>query len=205
MKAVARAVAVLVVSLASLASLTANAATVVSTWPLGQTPTLVTNINGPANAQQTSFTGYVAGPYNYVLLPLTVTQTGTYTATSSTTNVLNTTWILNGIFSPSPVAPATPLANFIVAVLALNTNPKVGTFTGFNLVAGQQYSVLVAFNSGSTPVDVSTFTINGPGGSCITLGSSTNCSRVPTLDSWALLLLALLAMGAGMLHMRRRR
>jgi hypothetical protein len=55
------------------------------------TTTLTTNINGPADAQQTSFTGYISGPYRYALHVFTVDQTGVYTATSTTSDVVNTT------------------------------------------------------------------------------------------------------------------
>ena len=163
--------------------------TVTNIWPAGQTPTLVTNINGPADAQQTSFTGYVAGPCNYVLVPFKVDVSGVYTATSTTTNVLNTTWFLNGLFSPSNTAPSTPLSNFIVAVLAVNGTPKTGTFTGVSLTAGQQYSVLVAFNTGSTSGDLSTITITGPG--CIAIGANVCSSAVPGLSPFGLVLLVL--------------
>ncbi len=133
--------------------------------------TQVTNINGPSNAQQTSFTGYTGGgPYQYMVYPFTVSVSGVYTASSTTTHVVNTTWILGGIFSPSPTAPATPLSAFIVAVLSGGGNPATGNFTGFSLVAGQQYSVLVAFNIGSVPGDQSVFTMSGPG--CIAFGTS---------------------------------
>ena len=180
----------LTVLVLSLVSHSAAAVTVTNIWPVGQTATLVTNINGPANAQQTSFTGYVAGPYNYVLVPFTVDVSGVYTATSTTTNVLNTTWFLNGLFSPSNTAPSTPLGNFIVAVLAVNSTPKIGTFTGVSLTAGQQYSVLVAFNTGSTSGDLSTITIDGPG--CTAIGSNTCASRpIPGLSPLGLVLLML--------------
>jgi hypothetical protein len=184
--------AALSVLLLSLSGQRASAETVSGIWPPGQIGTTVTNITGPANGQQTSFTGYVAGPYNYILLPMTVDLSGVYTATSSTTNVVNTTWVLNGIFSPHPVAPTTPLGDLIVAVLSLNGTPKTGTFTGINLVAGQQYSVLVAFNTGSTSGDLSTFTINGPG--CVAIGNNTCAPRIPTLSP-VMMVLLVLAMG----------
>ncbi|QJR15102.1 fibronectin type III domain-containing protein [Usitatibacter palustris] len=169
MKSFTRALAVLAVSLLSLH---ANAVTTIvnEAWPAGQVRTLVTNINGPINGQQTSFTGYTAGPYNYVLWPFKVTQTGVYTATAATTGVaVNTTWFLNGFFSPSNTAPTTPLSSFIVAVLSLQSaSPYVGTFTGMTFTAGQQYSILVAFNSNSIVGDFATVAITGPG--CVIIG-----------------------------------
>jgi len=133
------------------------------TWPAGQVKTLTTNITGPANAQQTSFTGN-SGPWNYVLYKFTVPVSGTYTATSTTTTVTNTTWFVTGIFIPNNTALGNPFTDFIVAVLATGAAPGSGSFTGVALVTGQQYSVLVAFNTGSTAGDLSTLTITGPGG-----------------------------------------
>lgn len=211
MKAVARTLAVLAVFAVSFVSQTASAqdggtnpATVSASWPAGQVQTITTNITGPSNGQQTTFTA-TSGPWNYVIYPLTVTVSGVYTATSTTTTVVNTTWIVNGIYQPTNTPPLlTPLSAHIVAVLS--NGAGTGTFTGFNLVAGHQYSVLVAFNTGSTPAAVSTFSIAGPAGTCIAIGGLT-CprARVPTLSPWALLLLAVLAMGAGLHHMRTRR
>lgn len=153
----------------------AGTATVTNIWSPGQTPTEVPNIPSPPNTQQASFTGYTGGgPYNYALLPFTVDATGVYTATSTTTNVVNTTWFLNGLFSPSAVAPSTPLGNFIAGVLG--STGRTGDFTGVPLTAGQQYSVLVAFNIGGSSGDISTFTISGPG--CIAIGSYT-CTIAP--------------------------
>lgn len=145
-----------------------QAATVTVTGSLtaGSGSTRTTNITGPANGQQTTFTGS-SGPWRFVLYPFTVNTTGTYTATSTTTHVVNTTWIVNGIFTPNSVALSTPLSSHIVAVLS---NGSTGTFTGFSLTAGQQYSVLVAFNSGSVDGDQSVFTISGPG--CIAIGGA---------------------------------
>lgn len=168
--------------------------------------TLVTNIVSPGNTQSTTFTGYTAGPYNYSLYTFSVDQSGVYTATSTTTNVLNTTWVLNGLFSPSSTAPATPLSAFIISVLALNTTPKVGTFNGFNLTAGNTYTVLVAYNTGATPgVDASTFTITGPG-NIADCGGATCAAAVPTTSEWTLILMGLLlAASAGVVIQRRYR
>lgn len=154
---------------ACILATTAYAGTATVTGPASPTPTAVTNINGPSNGQQTSFTGYTGGgPYKYIIYPFTVNASGTYTATSSTSSVVNTTWILNGIFSPHNTAPGTPLSAYIVAVLS--NNSRTGSFTGFSLTAGQQYSVLVAFNTGATTSDQSVFTISGPG--CIAIGGA---------------------------------
>ncbi len=148
----------------------AGTSTVSGTLSAGAPATKATNINGPSNAQQTSFTGYTSGPWQYFVYPFTVSTSGIYTASSTTTHVTNTTWILGGIFSPSATAPATSLSSFIVAVLAGGAGPYTGNFTGVSLVAGQQYSVLVAFNTGNVPGDQSIFSMSGPG--CIAFGTS---------------------------------
>lgn len=179
MKAIAHVVAFLLVWLVSPAA-HAVTTTVTGTWPSGQTQTLTTNITGPANAQQTSFTG-TTGPWNYVLYPFQVTQTGSYTATSTTTNVTNTTWFLNGTFTPSNTTLITPLSNFIVAVLATGAAPGSGTFAARTYTAGQQYSVLVAFNTGSTSGDLSTLTITGPG--CVVISTNTCTPTEPQSPS----------------------
>ncbi len=149
----------------------AGTATVTGALTAGSGTTRSTNITGPQNGQQTTFTG-TSGPWRFILYPFTVSTTGTYTATSTTTHVVNTTWIVNGIFSPNSAALSTPLSAHIVAVLSgnLSNNSATGTFTGFSLTAGQQYSVLVAFNSGSVDGDQSVFSMSGPG--CIAIGGA---------------------------------
>jgi len=166
-------------------SASAGTATSSGIWPAGQTPTRVPNIAG-AGVQNTTFTGYTGGgPYNYRLYTFTVDTTGSYTATSTTTNVVNTTWFLNGTFSPDPVAPATPIGNFIVGVFS--GAGRIATFTNVPLVAGQPYTILVAFNTGGASGDLSTVTINGPG--CIALAGSVCAGAVgiPTLSEWSLI------------------
>ena len=190
-----------------LCSGAAQAGTATVTGTASPDKTLVTNINGPANAQQTSFTGYNGGgPYHYQLHPFTVDQSGIYTATSTTSNVINTTWILNGVFAPDPVAPATPLNAYIVAVLAPGSPSNTGVFTGFNLTAGTQYTALVAYNTGATPgVSTNSFTISGPG--CIQIGAQTcaPAAPIPTLSEWAMILLGVALAGAATLTINRRR
>lgn len=189
---------------ASLIAGAAYAGTATVTGTASTDQTKVTNINGPANAQQTSFTGYADGPYHYQLHPFKVDQTGVYTATSVTPDVLNTTWIVQGLFLPDPVAPATPLSAHIVAVLANGPSPYTGAFTGINLTAGVQYTALVAYNTGATPgVSTNTFTISGPG--CIQIGGQVCAASVPTTTEWTMILLAILLAGGAALTIHRRR
>jgi len=173
------------VSLAMAGAASAGTSTDSGTWPPGQVPTLVPNIPTPANTQGTTFTGYTGGgPYNYKLYTFTVNQSGTYTATSTTGPSINTTWFLNGTFSPSNTAPTTPLSNFIVGVLAGSAGAGVftGNFTSVNLVAGQQYTMFVAYNLGSVTGELSTVSITGPG--CISLGATSCATPIPTLSQW---------------------
>ena len=181
------------------------AATATSSWPAGQAKTEVTNINGPGNAQQTSFTSFGGGgPYNYVMYPFTVTATGNYTATSTTGPSVNTTWFVKGIYSAG-TPTATPLSDFIVAVLAVSPSAGVwtGTFTSVPLVAGQQYTMLVAYNVTSVAGEVSTVTIDGPG--CVAIGSNVCApASIPTLSVWGMLLMAISMVVAGVFTIRRK-
>ena len=164
------------------------------------------NLPYPENSQGTTFTGYTGGgPYLYTLHMFTVDQTGVYTATSTTSDTINTTWILNGQFSPNFAAnPATPLGNFIVGVLSPGS--RVGTFTGFNLTAGQTYTALVAYNITATSgVSNNTFVITGPGDIADCSGGV--CPQpIPTTSEWTLILIGLLlAAGAAVVLQRRYR
>lgn len=178
-----------------------RAATATGTFPPGQ-QTRTTNITGPANFQQTTFTG-TSGPWNYVMYPFTVNASGNYTASSTTATSVNTTWFVRGIFSPNPAALSTPLADHIVAVLAGGGGPPfTGTFTSVPLVAGQQYTMLVAYNVGSVPGELSTVTINGPG--CVAIGINRCSESIPTLSEWGLLIMSAVMALAGVVTIRRR-
>lgn len=153
-------------------SVLADTATINSSWSSPQ-KTMVPNIPTPAGTLGTTFTSY-SNNYNYTLLPFTVDATGTYTATSTTTNVTNTTWFLTGLFSPSasPTTPSTSISNFFAGVFAGSSAPYTSTFSGLSLTAGTTYSVLVAFNIGGTiAADGLTLVINGPG--CIAISTKT--------------------------------
>jgi hypothetical protein len=102
-----------------------------------------------------------------------------------------------------PGAPSTPLSAYIVAVLSPGAT-RTGTFTGFNLTAGQTYTALVAYNIGATAgVSSNTFVITGPGN--ITECPGGVCVQpVPTTSEWTLILIGmLLAAGAAVWIQRR--
>jgi fibronectin-binding autotransporter adhesin len=133
------------------------------------TATKSPNISAGLN---TNFTGYVSGPWNYSLYSFTVTESGTYTASSTTSPVVNTTFFLTGLFSPSSTAPTTPIGNFFASDFSGTTTT---TFSNLALVAGTTYSVLIAYNTGGTQAtDAFTFTMNGPG--CAAFQSVNSCA-----------------------------
>lgn len=169
------------------------------------TSSTVPNI-APPGVQNTTFNTNAIGPFNYAAFPFTVDQAGTYTATSRTPIFQNTTFFLKGIFTPGTPTP-TPLVNFLVSVYSGNAAPlHTATFdgTGLNLVPGQQYTALVAFNENTpTPTDAVTLTITGPG--CIAIGANT-CSAaasVPTLSEWGMMMLLVLLGLTGFYQVRR--
>lgn len=126
-----------------------------------------------AAGQNTNFTSCNTGPWNYKLYTFTVDTTGTYTASVVTGATLNTTFFLQGTYTPSttPCAPSV-YSRFLVSSLATGS-PRTATFTGIGLTlqAGVQYSVLIAFDFptvGSQP-----FTLNMSGPGCIAIGTHT--------------------------------
>jgi len=133
--------------------------------------------NIAAGVQNTSFNTCSNGPYDYAVVPFTVDTAGTYTATSTTPTVENTTFFLSGTFSPSTTACAPSVySRFLVSVYSGTIVPHTSTFngTGLALQAGVQYSVLVAFNHNGTGSEPFTLTMNGPG--CIAMGNNT-CAK----------------------------
>lgn len=119
----------------------------------------------PVYSLITNFTSYT-GPFPYFLHPFTVGVSGTYTITL-TSSVSNGFYVLKGNFDPTTGTPSTPLSNFLAFKQAL-TN----TSYSLNLDAGQPYSVLEIFSSGTSAVNL---TITGPG--CVSFTS--NCGFVP--------------------------
>jgi len=172
----------------------------------GPVTTFVPTITG---GLVTNFTGYTynSGPWNYALQTFTVSQTGVYTASLTTTPHLNTTFFLNGTFAPG-ASPSTPISNFIAELLASNiggTNYN-SSFTNLNLVAGQQYSILIAFDVQGLP-NSDTFTLDMSGPGCIAIGSNTcqSAGSIPTLSEWGLVALICMLGVLGMYQFRRNK
>jgi hypothetical protein len=123
-----------------------------------------------------------------------------------TTTVQNTTWFLNGLFTPgSP--PSTPIGNFFAAFYSgpATAGQYLDNFSNLSLIAGQQYTVLVAYNEEGTAGEPSTVTITGPG--CIAIGSNTCAAApapVPALSEWGWVALAAMVVAIGMVYSRRR-
>lgn len=186
----------------SVSPVLAGTATVTGS-PLATSST-VPNI-APPGIQNTTFNTNNIGPFNYAVFTFTVDQAGIYTATSRTPIFQNTTFFLKGIFTPGTPTP-TLLTNFLVSVYSGNAAPlHTATFdgTGLNLVPGQQYSALVAFNENTpTPIDAVTLTITGPG--CIAIGANTcSAASVPTISEWTMMILLTLLGMTGFYQIRR--
>ncbi len=164
--------------------------------------TLVPNIPPVAGVERTTFTSYSGnGSYGYAILPFTVTQSGAYSASVTTTEVTNTAWFLTGSFSPSapPTAPSTPLGDFFAAVFAGTTAPYTDSFTNLSLTAGTQYSLLIAFNTGGSP-NIETYSVSMTGPGCTNIGSNVCVvTPVPTLSVSTMILYALAIATVGVL------
>ncbi|WP_175425739.1 autotransporter outer membrane beta-barrel domain-containing protein [Trinickia violacea] len=138
------------------------------------TSSLTPSIPFPANTVNTSFSSYGGFAWNYSLYSFTVTQSGTYSATATTSPVINTTYFLTGTYSPSTTSPSTPIGHFFASELATGT-PHSATFPFLSLTAGTTYSLLIAYNTGGTQAaDRFTFTMSGPG--CAAFQSVNSCS-----------------------------
>lgn len=190
----------LLVTLAPAAS--AGTATASGNWVAGTpTQTMTPEIPTPAGTQRTTFTGPNSGPYGYTLLPFTVNQSGTYSATVTVNGSVHTSWFLSGLFTPNSTALATPLSSFFAGIFS-SANPGTGNFTSLNLVAGQQYTWLIAY--GTTPGGLNySATLTGPG--CIAIGTNTcTTAAIPTLSTWGIIaLISMMAVGS-FLTLRRR-
>lgn len=166
------------------------AATATGSFASGDPTSVVPTIPQPGGTQQTSFTLYNGGTYHFVAYPFTVDTTGIYSATASTPVSENTTFFLTGLFSPG-TPPSTPIGNFFAGVYSGSIKSGgvfLDNFSNLSLVAGQQYTALVAYNVGALAGEVSTVTLTGPG--CIAIGSNTCAVSTPTLSEWALAMFA---------------
>lgn len=156
-------------------SVWADTVTATGGWSAGQAKSITPII---VIGQNWNITSYAAGnSWNYTLYPFFVGTNGTYSATVTTSPVVNTTFLLRGLFSPSSVPnPATPIGNFITSSFS---GGNTASLTNLPLTAGQQYTFLVAYNiGGSAATDISTLTITGIG--CINFGTTYQCSRYIT-------------------------
>lgn len=125
------------------------------------------SIAGGTNTNLTSYSS--SFQWRYTLYSFDVDTTGTYSVSATTSPVVNTMYVLNGTFTPSSTfPPATPISQFI----ASNFSGTNTTVLSLQLVQGQTYSVLVAYNTGGTNYSV-VLTFNGAG--CVNVHLNT-CS-----------------------------
>lgn len=169
--------------------------------PASTTLTYAPSISAGINTNITTYSS--SFKWIYALYPFTVTQTGTYTASSTTTDVVNTTFFLTGTFTPSSTfPPSTPISNFFISDFS---GGLTASFPTLNLTAGTQYSVLVAFNQttpGSYPYQV-TLNFDGPG--CVSIGNNTCAVATGApISPWVIILMALLLAATGLVALRLR-
>lgn len=141
--------------------------------------------------------------WNYGLYTFQVSQSGDYSVTVTTSPVVNTSWLLEGTFAPTPVfPPSTPLSNFLVG----NFSGYIANIPPTRLEAGKTYSLLIAFNNGGSPADTSTFSISGPGCAVVS-GFATPCATrsIPTMSSQFLIGTTVLLGAFGLAATRRRK
>lgn len=128
------------------------------------TPTMDVTYSPPIpNGTNTNFTHYSSGNrWRYTLHSFNVDMTGAYTITATTSPVLNTMYVLDGIFIPSDTfPPSTPISQFI----ASNFNgTNTSELSNVPLTQGQTYSVLVAYDYDFDETNYSVLlTFNGQG------------------------------------------
>ncbi|QHE84572.1 autotransporter outer membrane beta-barrel domain-containing protein [Hydrogenophaga sp. BPS33] len=143
----------------------------------------ITQTPNIAGTDNTNFNMCNSGTWNYKLYTFTVDTAGTYTASVVTPTTANTTYFLQGTFTPSttPCGPSV-YSRFLVSSLSTGAAPFTSTFSGIGLTLqpGVQYSVLIAFNIPNVGSQPFTLTMNGPG--CIAIGTNT-CSPDPDKDA----------------------
>ena len=164
----------------------ARAGTATITGSASGATTRVPNIAAPG-VQNTTFNTAAVGPFNFASYPFWVGSSGVYSATSSTPTYQNTTFFLTGLFTPSSTGtPATALSNYLISVYSGSAGAPnhTATFNSLSLTAGQQYTVLVAYNQNDPNFrGASTVTIVGVG--CISFGPTNGCQPkfVPVADA----------------------
>lgn len=167
-----------------------------STITSGQSDTNTTYAPEIFPGENTNITAYdINYRWIYTLHTFKVCKSGTYTSDSTTTDVINATFFLNGTFTPSlTFPPSTPITNFFIS--SYNADYTVN-FTNLNLVAGQQYSVLITYfqeTPGTHPYQ-NTLNITGPGTVVFNGNGSCSISHIPTISEWAQVLMILSIIG----------
>ncbi len=142
-----------------------------SSTTLTYAPTIVGGVN-------TNFTSYNSSfSWIYTLNTFTVDTTGLYSVSATTSHVVNTTFVLNGTYLPtSTFPPQTPISQFIASSFS---GGNTATIPNLELVQGQTYSVLVAYNqttAGSYPYTV-LLTFTGVGCVSIYLNSCSSMTE----------------------------
>jgi hypothetical protein len=150
---------------------TAHADTVTVTAPFSPAATTRFPTPLPSNSVGTTFTSYTGSSVPYIMGTFYVGTTGSFTGALSGIVVANGILFANGTFAPNnAMAPTTPLSNFLAG-----TQSGMPASLSVNLTAGQLYTYLLLFSSGSS--GTATFTLNGSG--CIRLGNTPCATFVP--------------------------
>jgi outer membrane autotransporter protein len=119
----------------------------------------------------TNFSGshYDTGSlWHYGLYTFTVDASGTYNATVRTGSIVSTSFFLNGLYSPG-ANPSTPITNFVAELLATGSPNYTSNFSNLSFTAGNTYSFLVAWGTGTALTDQFTLSMSGPG--CIAIST----------------------------------
>ena len=149
--------------------------------PTSRTPQPVTPVGNIINA----FASYGAA-VPFAQQPFHVTETGPYTITVASAPVSNGFYVARGLFVPDAVGvPTMPLGEFQV----FRQNLTSTTIPAVNLVAGQQYTLLMIFGPGTAPV---TLTIAGDPGNLGNIIAGVLPTPIPTLSQWSMLVLVVL-------------
>lgn len=135
---------------------------------LTYSPSISAGLNTNLTTYSSSF------KWNYTLLTFTVDKTGSYTAASTTSTVVNTSYILTGTYTPTATfPPVTPISQF----LASDFSGGMTSTIPITLTAGTTYSILIAYNQ-TSPVSPSlyTYTVVFSGVGCAAFTGYNVCS-----------------------------